>query len=112
MASHALKLAAVALALSVTPAVAYDRWNSSGFSLDHHFHSRYDGMFRVYPNYYPTAPAAQQPTARIITRIPADDDEAEYQKWLAFCKPEEHVNNEGITFLTYAEKGCDMGRSE
>jgi hypothetical protein len=37
---------------------------------------------------------------------------ASIEKWEAFCKPQRAYDNEGVTRLTYARKGCEFGRSE
>ena len=37
---------------------------------------------------------------------------ASIEKWEAFCKPQRTYDNEGVTRLTYARKGCEFGRSE
>jgi hypothetical protein len=42
----------------------------------------------------------------------AAEQKAKEERWLAFCKPQRVVDNEGVTRLLYAEKGCEFGRSE
>jgi len=37
---------------------------------------------------------------------------ASIEKWEAFCKPKRTYDEEGVTRLVYARKGCEFGRSE
>jgi hypothetical protein len=37
---------------------------------------------------------------------------ASIEKWEAFCKPRRTYDDEGVTRLVYARKGCEFGRSE
>jgi hypothetical protein len=37
---------------------------------------------------------------------------AQDRKWEAFCKPEKHTDNLGMTRMVYAHPGCDVGRAE
>ena len=37
---------------------------------------------------------------------------ASIEKWEAFCKPTRTYDDQGVTRLTYARKGCESGRSE
>ena len=44
-----------------------------------------------------------------------EDDKARrasIEKWEAFCKPKRIYDDEGVTRLVYARKGCEFGRSE
>lgn len=115
----AAALAALCSTAIVPSAHAYDYWNRSGFSLDHHFHSPYDNMFRYYGgshtvnNYYgrPAPGERQSPAA---SRDQSDDAElnAKTRKWEAFCQPTKSTDNLGIVTLHYAHEGCDFGRDE
>jgi hypothetical protein len=49
------------------------------------------------------------PPARVIQMDPVDP--AEDARWQEFCKPTRTVDSYGMTRLTYAKPGCDMGRS-
>jgi len=66
-------LAAVAVAaLATSPVSARDYWNSSGFSLDHNFHSPFDNMFRGGGGGYGGHFAA--PSGPLIIHVPQDFD--------------------------------------
>jgi hypothetical protein len=57
-------------------------------------------------------------SAKIINIQPPLSDadrvelEAQDRKWVAFCQPVKRVDDFGMTRLTYAHDGCDLGRSE
>src|SRR6266436_5667968 len=38
--------------------------------------------------------------------------EANIRKWEAYCRPTRHIDKLGVTFLHYAQEGCDVGRTE
>ena len=44
-------------------------------------------------------------------RTPEERAAADH-KWEEFCKPEKHTDNLGMTRMSYAHPGCDVGRSE
>ena len=33
-------------------------------------------------------------------------------KWESFCQPQKHLDQYGVTRLSYAHSGCEFGRSE
>lgn len=53
-------------------------------------------------------PAPPQP----MTRAEIEVKDAEIAKWEAFCKPTKATDRDGITRLSYAEKGCEFGRTQ
>ena len=114
----AAALAGLASAAIVPPAHAYDRWNNSGFSLDHQYHSRYDNMFRYYGgsrtvnNYGRPASGGQQPPTATRDQGADAEQDAKDRKWEAFCAPTKTTDNVGIVTLHYAHEGCEFGRDQ
>lgn len=49
---------------------------------------------------------------RAMTKDEIAAQDASIAKWEAFCKPTKTYDHDGIGRLTYAEKGCEFGRSE
>jgi hypothetical protein len=53
---------------------------------------------------------------RVCTATQDQEDEkakrASIEKWEAYCKPKRTYDDEGVTRLVYARKGCEFGRSE
>jgi hypothetical protein len=45
-------------------------------------------------------------------RLDAIAQQKQDEKWEAFCKPTFKADEYGIRRASYAEKGCDVGRSE
>jgi len=55
------------------------------------------------------APSISDPE---LERMDAIAQNKQDEKWEAFCKPTFKTDQYGIRRATYAEKGCDVGRSE
>jgi hypothetical protein len=89
---RALVAAALVAAAVVSPAKAYDQWNGSGFSMNHHYY----GM-----NITGTAPGPQ------IIVIPYEDEVAARQKAIAdqrICAPVVLWTDEGR--IVHPAMGC------
>lgn len=55
----------------------------------------------------PTAPLTRAEREAEQTAL-----DAKVAKWEAFCKPTKTYDHDGIGRLTYAQPGCEFGRSE
>lgn len=93
-------LLAVALTAAFTTAA-----NAEGFSVTRHcLHNDYSSTCSTV--------ARPLPEPVELTEEERAAQEAEFQKWTAFCRPVGHQDEYGVTRLAYAHKGCDLGRSE
>lgn len=91
-----ITLAAVALA---APAKASDG-----------IHCQYSEWYGVNCNRtYATPPVTLTRAEREAEQAALD---AKIAKWENFCKPTKTTDSEGLTRLTYAQKGCEFGRDQ
>lgn len=116
-----IALAALAAAVLISPASAFDRWNGSGFPLDHNFHNRFEfnlGVGGGYPRGNEIGPGARiisvpdyTPVGQDVEAVQAEG-EARRARALAnhvaaqrrLCAPVVLYTDEGV--IAHPANGC------
>jgi hypothetical protein len=98
------RLLTVALIASASPALAGSHVSTRDCKYSHYY--GYSSCVWI-STYVPHAfPNPEQ------ERMDAIAEQKQDEKWEAFCKPTFKADEYGIRRASYAEKGCDVGRSE